>query len=164
MTDNYVVRVALPSGGWWELETRPRWKHVRLWSNDCVLLIEQALASLTVAWSFEDEVTSKTVSNRDEDDQIAILEIFHREVVPRLEAASPRRMAEELFAGLMKGQMPPQFDETHIMASTGWSWQTLQETPADVVQKMSVYLAVTRTMQNRGSLDFPDTEDKHNDQ
>ena len=50
------------------------------------------------------------------------------------------------------------------MAATGWSWQTLQETPADVVQKMAVYLTVTQTIQSKGSLDFPDTEDKQNDQ
>ena len=73
----------------------------------CLLFIEHTLASLTIAWSFDLEVSPKAVSSRHDDDLLAVLEVFHQEVVPHLGGANPGQMAEELFAGLMKGQMPP---------------------------------------------------------
>ena len=62
--------------------------------------------------------------------------------------------AEELFAALMSGQVPAEFVETHLMAATGWSWQRLKKTPADVVRRMATYLAVANAVEGGGALNF----------
>ena len=165
-----VIRIDLPSGGWWEISTRPLWRHVRKWAADGegqfddADLFERALASLTTAWSFGEEVSVEALAQRDEDDLMVALEAFQREVMPNLESDSPRETAEELFAGMVSGQVPPRFAEVSVMAATGWSWQALQETPADVVQKMAIYLAVKQTRDGNGALDFPQTKDPHDAQ
>ena len=115
-----VIRVELPSGGWWELESRPRWKHVREWASEVGRLsagevADRVLVSLT---------------------------------------GPVRQIAEELFAGLVTGTVPPGFAEVHIMAATGWDWAKLQSTPADVVRRMVVYLFVREARANGGSLEF----------
>ena len=88
-----------------------------------------------------------------------MLEVFQSEVVPHLEALSPRQSAEELFAALVEGNIPASFAEVDLMAATGWSWQTLLETPAEVVQKMAVYLAVRNARENGTHIRFEDQED-----
>ena len=77
-----------------------------------------------------------------------------------MEPASPRREAEHLFAGLISGHLPEAFSEVHLMASTGWSWDTLQKTPADVVRRMVTYLAVNRAIDERTSLEYEDEEER----
>ena len=155
-----IVRINLPSGGWWDIQTRPLWKHLCDWAleaqegQDATGLIERALVSLTTAWSFDDEVCPEALAERQADDLIAVLEAFHREVVPLLRGDSLRGMAEELFAEMIAGRIPGQFAEAHLMATTGWNWHTLQETPADVVEKMSIYLAVTQVREGKQDLDF----------
>ena len=158
--ESRVARIDLPSGGWWEIQTRPLWKHVCDWALEAQEdrgapgLVERALVSLTTAWSFADEVCLETLAQRHADDLIAVLEVFHREVAPLLRGDSIREMAEELFAEMIAGRIPGQFSEAHLMAVTGWSWHTLQETPADVVEKMSIYLAVTQARDDKRDLDF----------
>ena len=161
-------RIELPSGGWWEILTRPRWKHLRQWADrdrghqDSPHLVEFALVSLTTAWSFPDRVSLGTLARRETEDLIAALEAFQEDVVPWLEAGNSKASAEGLFAGLMTGRIPPQFAEAHVLAATGWSWQALQETPADLVRKMTTYLAVKQARDNQGTLEFPDDkEDLH---
>ena len=48
--------------------------------------------------------------------------------------------------------MPEAFEEAHLMWRTGWTWQQLQKTPADVVELMSVYLSVVDAMESGGSV------------
>ena len=164
-----VKRIELPSGGWWEIVTRPLWGHVRQWSaasqrqDGSSVLVELALVSITAAWSFREKVSIEAMAQRDPEDLLAVLQVFHREVVPSLEVGSPREMAEALFAGLVAGQLPAQLDEVYLMAATGWSWQDLQATPADVVQKMAVYLAVKCARDSSGALDFRAPEDGPDD-
>ena len=159
-----VKRVSLPSGGWWEIVTRPRWRHVQQWDADGRDqngggLVERALVSLTAAWSFGEGVSLEALARRDAQDMIAVLDTLQRDIVPFLEADTPEETAEELFTGLVAGRVPLRFAEVHMMAATGWSWQTLQETPADVVRRMAIYLAVKQTRDGRASLEFHDTED-----
>lgn len=151
-----VKRIALPSGGWWELRLRPLWRHVRQWmaADGAPGLVEQALASLTAAWSFPEEVSADAVRLRHPGDMAAALEVMLQEVIPAMGGASPEQMAQELFAGLLQGQVPASFAEAHLLALTGWTWHDLQETPADVVQKLAIYLAVRHAMDNRGSLEM----------
>ncbi len=150
-----VKRIALPTGGWWELRLRPLWRHVRQWmaKDDAPGLVEQALASLTAAWSFPEEVSPEAVRLRQPDDVAAALAVALREVLPALGGADAGPMAQELFAGLLRGQVPTAFTEAHLLALTGWTWHELQETPADVVRKLAIYLAVRHALDTRGSLE-----------
>lgn len=154
-----VRRIALPSGGWWEISTRPLWKHVRDWPHEGADLIDHALTSLTIAWSFSEEIGVGTIAGRDADDLIAVIEAFREDVAPHLLDARHRvELAQRLFACMVVGQIPREFEEAHIMAATGWSWQALQATPADVVQRVTIYLAVREARANQGSLEFPRAE------
>ena len=67
-------------------------------------------------------------------------------------------MAQRLFAGMVVGRIPRELEEVHIMAATGWSWQALQGTPVDIVQKMTIYLAVAEARATSGSLNFSEAE------
>lgn len=165
-----VKRIELPSGGWWEIETRPRWKHVRGWfaghfdearhSGDAGRrgpdLAYRALVSLTTAWSFPEETSLDSLAQRDVADVLTAMELLRPKVSPPGDGQPPKLLAEELFAGLAAGRVPEQFAEVHIMALTGWDWETLQETPADVVELMALYIAVRDARDNASSLDIPE--------
>ena len=154
-----IERIPLPSGGWWDIETRPLWSHVRQWASGPEDgLVEKALAALTSDWSFHDEPTESAVSSRDEEDLGAVLEVFKREVSPLFDGRGRRPQAEALFANLVSGVVPVDFTEAHMLAATGWSWQVLQDTPADVVRDLELYLEVSRAVETGGSLDF-DTQE-----
>jgi hypothetical protein len=74
-----IRRIILPSGGWWEIETRPRWRHMRGWEySDEGDLVDRALGVLTVDWSFDEEPTVNAVSARGADDLAAMLEFLYR--------------------------------------------------------------------------------------
>ena len=168
MSIRTVRRVELPSGGWWEIETRPRWRHVREWANSAdglaglsgADLSQHALISLTTAWSFQDEISLETLAHRDAEDVLAAMEILKREVAPLWDSDSPRELAEALFAGLVRGRVPGEFADVHLMALTGWSWDTLMKTPADVVERMAIYLAVKEARESGQTLDYPE---EHNE-
>ena len=163
-----IRRIYLPSGGWWEITTRPLWRHTRTWftalhgpdsDRDLVLV---ALASLTTAWSFREDISAETVAGRKAIDLVAILEVFQRDVASQLTSAIPAGLSETLFAGLLNDSIPAEFAEVALMAATGWSWHTLETTPADVVQRMAVYLAVRQAREAGGSLDFTDGVEEDN--
>lgn len=44
------------------------------------------------------------------------------------------------------------------MAATGWTWEELQQTPAEIVNLMSLYLAVRSTKESGGDLHFDEDE------
>ena len=155
-----IRRVDLPSGGWWDLLCRPTWGHVLEWdgrrypTSEEEALATRALASLTTAWSFGENISVWAIERRSDADLVAVLEVFQREVVPYVERNDTKRLAEQLFVGLVTGNIPEDFADVHIMASTGWSWQTLQETPADVVRRMAIYLAVKHARNMGGALEL----------
>ena len=162
-----VRRVELPSGGWWKILTRPRWKHVRGWLLDRDAssrtdrqdsLVEQALVALTVAWSFCEPVSLESLGRREPGDVLAMMKVMEREIVPLWGRDRPRVLGEELFTGLVGGRIPAMFAEAHIMAQTGWSWATLQETPADVVEKMAIYLAVRQASETGATIEYLEGE------
>ena len=165
-----AVRIDLPSGGWWEIAIRPLWTHIQQWAavgqdqRGDLDTVGRALVSLTVAWSFREEPSAEALALRDDDDIIAVLEAFQRDVIPCRRGGEPKEMAQELFVGLAAGQVPPRFEEVHMMAATGWSWRTLQETPVDVVRQMAVYLAVKQAMDSGGALEYPHMEDEQDAQ
>ena len=154
-----VARVRLPSGGWWEIRTRPLWRDVSEWrgavraGEDAQVLSERALVSLTTGWSFGEEVGPETVLGRDADDLAAVLEVLCREVEPFEASHRPAEKAEGLFAALAEGRVPLEFAEAHLMLATGWSWRELQETPADVVERTWVYAAVREVKRGGGALE-----------
>ena len=55
---------------------------------------------------------------------------------------------------MMQGNIPEEFADTQIMSATGWTWQELQNTPADEVELMVTYLAVKNTREGGGNLNF----------
>ena len=119
-------------------------------------LVDRALVSLTAAWSFQEPVGLDALARREEADMVAVLEVLLRESLPRLVRGPLREDAEQLFTGLAVGRIPAGFSEIHLMAVTGWSWRTLQETPVDVVRKMATYLSVQQARDTGGKLEYPD--------
>ena len=165
-----VRRIELPSGRWWEVEERPRWRHLRAMAAqrgagaagqaDRGELADETLAVLTTAWGFEDPVSAASVGKREPDDVAAVLAEVGAVMERLLRAREDRdALAMELFAGLMEGRAPEAFEEAHMMWRTGWTWQELQDTPADVVELMSVYLSVVDAMESGGSVDAEGNDD-----
>ena len=167
MTSLTVVRIDLPSGGWWEIETRPRWKHVREWSGGDASgglgpsshpsdaeLADRALVSMTTGWSFAGPISLESLAVRDEKDVISAMGLLSGEIATLCELCKQRSAGEQLLASLVSGGVPEEFSESHIMAITGWSCRDLQETPLDVVSRMALYLAVRQTREVGGTLEF----------
>ena len=50
--------------------------------------------------------------------------------------------------------MPPEFHDSYLMDVTGWSYETLQETPVDVVDQYEMYLSVKNAVVNHLKLPF----------
>lgn len=148
----------MPSGGWWEVETRPLWKHVREWRegayDDDGGLVDRVVVSLTTAWSFNLPVELESLALVDADDVAIVLEMLVEQIGKYAGFVERKAMAEELFARMAAGLVPEEFAEVHVMAVAGWSWGELQETPADVVERMAIYKAVAETMSTGGTLDF----------
>ena len=150
----------MPSGGWWDIFVRPTWAHLSGWSDAGTDLVDRALVSLTAGWSFSEPASVEAIAARDPEDLIAVLEAFKRCAAPYLATRCLRAEAEELFAAMMSGQVPAAFVEAHLMAETGWSWQRLQNTPADVVRRMATYLVVSRAVEGGGALNFESDENE----
>lgn len=155
-----VVRVKLPSGGWWDIRTRPLWKDVSEWRRpvpggvETPGLLESALVSLTTGWSFSEDIGTQSLASRDDDDVAAVLEVFCAQADFLGAAGRSGEDAERLFAALASGRVPADFAEAHLMLETGWSWRELQDTPADVVERTWVYLAVREAREVGGALDL----------
>ena len=155
-----TARVELPSGGWWDIRTRPLWMDVSEWrravreGEEEEALSERALVSLTTGWSFREEIGPESVGGRDAEDLAAVLEALCREVEPFEAAGRSAESAERLFAALAEGRVPAEFAEAHLMLATGWSWRELQETPADVVERTGVYVAVREVKWGGGALEL----------
>ena len=149
-------RLTLPGGGWWALSLRPLWKDVRQWEGGDECLVETAILQLTLDWGFDEPITVDALKARDPEDLACVVEaIISAFGMP---PEGKRDTAERLYRGLISGVLPEQFAEAHIMAATGWSWQELQNTPADVVEMMVTYLCVTQAISSGSSLDLPDKE------
>lgn len=156
------ARVALPSGGWWDVETRPTWGQTKEWApwaagvDD---LPERVLAQLTLAWSFPEAVSVEALATRRPADVAAAMEAVERLVAPLSDARSTKDGAEALFEGLVAGRVPEEFADAHLMASTGWSYDELQRTPADVVERMSTYLSVRAAHETGGVVEVEEAGD-----
>ena len=55
---------------------------------------------------------------------------------------------------MKEGSTPPEFHDSYLMDVTGWSYETLQETPADVVRRYEMYLIVKNAVVNHLKLPF----------
>ena len=150
------MRVPLPSGGWWDVETRPTWaqaKEWERWASEDDGLPERVLAQLTVGWSFSSAVSAEAVAQRHPADVAAAMDAVERTVARLADARSSKEMAEGLFAALVAGRVPEEFADVHLMASTGWSHDELRRTPADVVERMSTYLSVKTAYETGGVME-----------
>ena len=150
------VRVALPTGGWWDVETRPTWAQVKEWQRWAAeddTFPERVLAQLTLGWSFLEAVSAEAVARRSEADVAAAMAAVERRAVPLTDARSSKELAEGLFEGLVTGRIPEEFADVHLMASTGWCYDELLRTPADVVERMATYLSVRATYETGGAME-----------
>ena len=152
-----IRRVALPSGGWWDIRTRPTWCDAGSLGDD-ESRVERLLVAITERWAFDEPVSLETIACRDDDDLATVLTAIQEDVLPWLEQDSPDALSMSLFQAMAVGQVPQYFFEIQLMAATGWSWQTLQSTPADVVMKMALFLAVSEVREQGGTLQFASVE------
>ena len=160
MSDD-AIRVDLPSGGWWELSARPEWRRVRplLDSGPGGAPASRALIRLTSGWSFPEPVSERALLSRDDEDVAAALETLSRELLAPLRAAGSRESAEALFSGIVAGSVPAEFVEVCLMAATGWTWRELSETPADVVIRTALLMAVRDARERGDDLDLWEGEE-----
>ena len=155
------MHVRLPSGGWWDIETRPRWRHLREWMRSRrepgaqEELADEVLVSLTNAWSFDLPVETASLERIDPGDLAAAFGAVRQALAELWDTKAQRERTERLFTEMAAGRVPDEFEEARVMALTGWSWHTLQETPADAVEAMMAYLSVRSVRENGGALDFP---------
>ena len=78
-----VVRLEIPSGGWWEIDTAPRWGAIR--NIDQTQGDASLLAAVTVAWSFDEPVSAEAVNNRETPDVLMALEVVFEKILPLFE-------------------------------------------------------------------------------
>ena len=155
------MRVRLPSGGWWDIETRPRWRHMRGWTRSRSGtggqegLADEVLVSLTNGWSFDLPVETASLGRIDPGDLAAAFGAVRQSLAELWDPKRQRELTERLFTEMAAGRVPDEFEEARVMALTGWSWHTLQETPADAVEAMMAYLSVRGVREHGGALDFP---------
>jgi len=117
-------------------------------------LVDRVVVSLTTAWSFDMPVELEKLAFVDLADMAAVLDVLIEQVSRYSILEERKEMAEELFTGMAVGLVREEFAEVHVMSVAGWSWEELQETPVDVVERMALYKAVTDTMRSGGTLDF----------
>jgi len=78
-----MKRLDLPSGNWWELVDMPLWKHFRaLEGLGNLAAIDALLVSITVAWSFPEEVSIEALGEREARDMIPVLQYLQEHVLP----------------------------------------------------------------------------------
>ena len=156
-----AVRIDLPSGGWWELASRPAWRRMRplIDYGSTGALASRALIQLTRRWSFPEPVSERAVLSRDREDVAAALETLNRELLQPLREAGSRESAEALFTGMVAGSVPPGFVDVCLMTATGWTWRELSETPADVVIRTALLIAVRDARERGDDIDIWEEED-----
>lgn len=97
-----VKRIDLPSGGWWEIETRPTFRDVlamkRVESDDGeigAVDVFGVLITLTRAWSYDDPISSDIFLDLKADDErlddlVPVMRFFQSDVVPFLGTRSSK--------------------------------------------------------------------------
>ena len=88
-----VRRVALPSGGWWDVETRPPVRAMQRLQNVNEGVVDatyEALVVFTRAWSFPEPVSAEAIQDRRFDDFMSVVKVFEEEVAPFLAQYMPK--------------------------------------------------------------------------
>ena len=100
-----LKRVELPSGGWWEIETRPNWGEMMQIRRILVEMGDEGaegedflttvMAMLTRAWSYQDEtgpleVSVETINGLDIMDASEIMYEVNETVIPLLNKVAER--------------------------------------------------------------------------
>lgn len=89
MSDSSIRRVKLPSGGWWEIDTNPKWgkmKGLKTTSDPNALLV-----ALTAGWSLPIPPSLEAIDAEcSVADVIAVMEVVNRDVLPLFERLRKR--------------------------------------------------------------------------
>jgi len=100
-----IVRLALPSGNWWEVEVQPRWGEMMKIRREMVRIQEAdgededqltaIMTSLTRAWSYSNgagplEISIDAVNDADLVDAAEVMHLVNEKVLPLLTAVGER--------------------------------------------------------------------------
>lgn len=116
---NKEFKIDFEEGGWWSIETRPNVRQAREidaiikkhaddpeeMPADGLYADDDMLALLTIAWSFDEEVSVEAIMNRQIDHMIDAMLVLADEVVPFLERSTQKLMA-------LSSLQPSQEDES----------------------------------------------------
>ncbi len=92
MSDDRIKRIELPSGGWWEIETEPKWGDIKAVLNEfrksgdsAADVMDFVLIRFSTAWSFDDEtINLETLAKRSLEDVVPVLGEVMAKVSPLL--------------------------------------------------------------------------------
>ena len=86
-----VTRVQLADDNWWDILTKPKWKHMRDFraalrkdDTDTDILADIALANFTVGWSYAESVTVDAIGEREIEDLMKVLPVVVEKLLPLL--------------------------------------------------------------------------------
>ena len=94
MADQVLVEVGaettkfqFPNGNTWEINNKPKWKHIRNTTGATTLEIdEEILIRLTIKWSYPEPVTVESLPEMDIVDVGTVIQAVRQLVTPLLEA------------------------------------------------------------------------------
>jgi hypothetical protein len=83
MAGSAPVRIDLEDGDWWELETNPKWGVVKAINGESDP--SEILATFTLGWSFEEEVSAASIDERTMVDVSTVFAKLNEDVLPKLD-------------------------------------------------------------------------------
>jgi hypothetical protein len=86
MAGSVPVRIELEDGDWWELETNPKWGVVKKINSETDP--SEILATFTLGWSWDDEVTPENIDERAMVDVSAVFSKLNEDVLPKLDRSA----------------------------------------------------------------------------
>ncbi len=107
-----VIRLELPSGNWWEVETRPKWGEMMKIRREMLRITEadgedeeqltQVMTMLTRDWSYTNgtadtklEISVESVNEMDLLDAAEVMHTVNEQVIPLLTAVGERQQPKD---------------------------------------------------------------------
>jgi len=86
MAGSVPVRIELEDGDWWDLETNPKWGAVK--SINTETDPSEILATFTLGWSWDEEITAANIDERAMVDVSAVFGKLNTDVLPKLDRSA----------------------------------------------------------------------------